>query len=135
MHLENAQTFSYRTKALDSAQLQQTLEGDCAPVFECIIGQEYIGDVWAWSGDEAVVFNATIMLQFVGVMHQHTEWEKTYGENDGPGWIEDGVARKGDIICTAYFDDLTEALDHLMGMSKHLLAQIYDDPELKNISV
>lgn len=107
---------------------------DCSPRYECIIGQTYIGDIWVYSNTESTHFVAEVMKQFVGIMHAGTDHETTWTE-ETPGWIEDGLARKGETISTATFDSFEKAFEWLQGETRRLLAEIYGSLNAQDMAV
>lgn len=65
---------------------------DCAPVYESVIGQKYIFDLWVHSNAEHVFFHTAVMI--------------VAGSDN---WIESGP-KKGDTICENGFDNVGAAL-------------------------
>jgi len=72
-------------------------ECDCSPVFECLIAQKYIADVVLHSNSAADVYLASIMN----------------AKDDRTGWLEDGTARKSQIVKSERFATLPEALTYV----------------------
>jgi len=82
---------------------------DCKPVFEAIVDQNHIIDLWVYSNEEHVAFKAAIWKQFVGTMHKNTDAEETFSSSSC-GWIEDGLARKGMCVKSKAFFNEADAL-------------------------
>lgn len=107
---------------------------DCSPRFESIIAQKYIGSIWAHSDKIGTVFAVTVNKQFVGTMHPGTDHEFIWTE-ETCGWLEDGIARKGQEVSFALFDDFSEALAHLMEETKRLTAEVYGSLKSDDLAV
>lgn len=119
----------------DAATIEKrTFYSNCSPRFEAIIAQKYIGSIWAYSDEEGTVFDATVNQQFVGVMHEGTLHQSTWTETTC-GFIEDGEARRGDLISNAVFTDFSEALDHLIAETKRLTIEIFGGLEAEMLAV
>lgn len=97
---------------------------DCSPLFEAIVAQTYIATIWVFSDHDGSVFDVSVNKQFVGTMHEGTEYESTWTEAHC-GFLEDGAARIGESVSSAYFTDYSEALDHLIGETKRLTTEIF----------
>jgi len=97
---------------------------DCSPIHEALIGQTYISDIWAHSNAVTIIFHAAIHKQFLGVMHKGFAHERHW-VNETTGFIEDGEARKGELVSEHTFDSITEALNWVNEQTLELLVSIY----------
>ena len=97
---------------------------DCMPIYEALVAQKFIIDVWVNSNTDHIIFHASICTQFVGVMDE-VLWTETT-----TGFIEDGLARKGVVIAEAAFMTANVAMTWAQQESLRLLSVEYGDVDI-----
>jgi len=86
---------------------------DCSPRYESIVGQRYIGSMWVHASKPKSIYHVTFSKQS----------EK--GSEDGPGWIEDGYAMKGETISENAFFSYIEAKAWYDAEVERLMLEIF----------
>ena len=98
-------------------------EYNCGPVFECIITQEKIGDVFHYYRDNKSdddFYIVTITEQFTGIMYEGTDHERVCLD-ERPGWLESNKALKGKQLEFVCFKTLEHAIEYLSKRSVEII--------------